>query len=269
MRNEAIKWEYGRGGYSLKVGTVTPLTLAMMSLSKENAQFTDDQMKSFARSGIDYLAAISGFKDRVAAKNVIDSSNAFVLNDYVEVKQKYLYKYISENSSGYYRQGRFQIGSIGYFQKMENEKARDELEGLVFIATQMGSRIANLAITMGSNYYVFCGTDQDTDSFSDYHCNNFGSVLMKIDLEPFADKIAKRLGARSYKVMKVNYANAKMLKTQLPFEITPESFSNLGSKDMQSFFETLSNGLYNTMFVYKTRMVSRRNRDAACIRNAL
>lgn len=224
---------------SLRVGTVTPLTLAMMSLSKENVELTDDQMKSFARNGIDYLARIAGFEDRVAAKNMIDSSSAFVVNDYVEVKQKYLYKYISENSADHYRQGRFQVGSIGYFQKMENEKARDELEGLVFIATQMGSRIANLAITMGSNYYVFCGTDQDTDSFSDYHCNNFGSVLMKIDLEPFADKIAKRLGARSYTIMKVNYANAKMLKTQLPFEITPESFSNLGSKDMQSFLKHL------------------------------
>jgi hypothetical protein len=45
MRNKTIKWEHGRGGYSLKVGTVTPLTLAMMSLSKENVEVTDDQMK--------------------------------------------------------------------------------------------------------------------------------------------------------------------------------------------------------------------------------
>src|SRR5690606_23965548 len=145
----------------------------------------------------------------------------------------------SELSAKYYSKGLFQVGSIGYFQKMENEKARDELEGLAFIATRMGNRIANLAITMGSNYYVFCGTDQDNDSLSDYHLKNFGSVLLKINLVPFIEKVAKRLGAKSYKVMKVKYSNAKMIKTELPIQMTPESFSNLSSNDMQSYLAHL------------------------------
>lgn len=235
-KKDTIKWEHGPGGYSLKAGGVTPLTLAMMSLAKEDVEFTDDQMRSFGKSVVDYLVSIAGFADRVAAKNVIDTSPAFELHDYVEITQQYLYKYVSESSAAYYRKGLFQVGSIGYFRKMENEKARDELEGLAFIATRMINRIANLAITMGSNYYVFCGTDQDSDSLSNYHLKNFGSVLLKIDLVPFAEKVAKRLGAKSYKVMKVKYANAKMIKTDLPIQITPESFSDLSSLDMQSYF---------------------------------
>ena len=238
-KTEAIKWEHGRNGFALKVDGVTPLTLAMMSLAKENAEFTDEQMRSFAKIGVDYLADITGFADRVAAKNVIDTAPAFELNDYSEVGQEYIYKYVSESASQYYTKGIFQVGSIGYFQKMENEKARDELEGLAFIATRMGNRIANLAVTMGLNYYVFCGTDQDNDSFSEYHRQNFGSVLLKIDLVPFAEKVAKRLAARSYKVMKVKYANAKMIKTEVPIQITPESFSTLGSNEMQAYLRHL------------------------------
>jgi hypothetical protein len=236
---DMIKWEYGPGGYSLKSHSVTPLTLAMMSLAKEDAEFTDDQLRSFAKGFVDYIASITGFADRVAAKNFIDKSPTYEVSDYAEVTQQYLYKYVSGDSASYYHKGSFQVGSIGYFQQMENEKARDELEGFAFITTRMGNRIANLAITMGLNFYVFCGTDQDNESLSDYHLKNFGSVLLKIDLIPFAEKVAKRLGARSYKVMKVKYANAKMVKTELPIQMTPESFSNLSSNDMQAFMEHL------------------------------
>jgi len=223
----------------LQSHSVKTVTLAMMSLAKENAEFTDEQLRSFAKAFVDYIASITGFADRVAAKNQIDNSPAFEVSDYAEVTQQYLYKYVSETSAEYYRKGIFQVGSIGYFKTMENEKARDELEGFAFITSRMGDRIANLAITMGSNFHVFCGTDQDNDSLSDYHTENFGKVLLKIDLMPFVEKVAKRLGAISYKVMKVKYANAKMIKTELPIQMTPESFSNLSSIDMQAYLRHL------------------------------
>lgn len=234
-----VKWEHGIGGFSLKVGKVTPLTLASMSLSKENVTYTEEQQKQFAKLIVDYLADSSGFQERIAAKNIIDQSPVFSINDFVDVQEKYLYKYVSEKSSEYYKKGRFQVGTVKYFQKMENDKARDELEGLAFIDTQLGNRIAYTAITTGLNYYIFCGTDQVTDSCSDYHIENFGSVLMKIELVPFVQKITKRLGALSYKIMKVKYGNAKLIRTELPFQMQPESFSNLGSADMQLYLRHL------------------------------
>tara|TARA_R110000850_G_scaffold26358_2_gene75576 strand:+ start:696 stop:1526 length:831 start_codon:yes stop_codon:yes gene_type:complete len=218
---------------------VTPLTIAAMTLSKENAELTDNQAKHFSKSVLDYLAGTMSIADKVVAKNVIDKSPPFELHEYVEIKQRYLYKYVSEASAEYYRKGMFQVGSIGYFKKMENEKARDELEGLSFIATKMGNRIANIAVTMGFNYYMFCGTDQNNDNLTDYHSRNFGPVLLKIDLLPFAEEVAKRLGAKSFRVMKVKYANAKLIKSKLPFQITPEQFSNLGCPNMQSYLQHL------------------------------
>jgi len=234
-KKSPIKWEFGPDGYSLKVDKVAPLTLRMMTLTKENSQLSDDQMRSFAKAGVDYVAAMKGFTNRVAALNVIDESPAFHVHDYVEITPRYLYKYVSEFSAALYKKGSFQVGSVGYFQKMENEKGRDELEGLAFIATRMGNRIASLVITMGSNYYVFCGTDQENDSLNGYHLRNFGSVLLKIELMPFVEKVAKRLGAKSFKVMKVKYANAKMVKSEMPIQMTPESFSNFSNIEMQSY----------------------------------
>jgi hypothetical protein len=235
----SIKWLHNKTGYALKVGSITPIILASLSLSKEDAVFTEEQQKQFAKSTVDYLAGAFGFRDRISAKNGIDNSPGFLIDDFVEAKPQYLYKYVSKKSSEYYKKGRFQVGTIKYFQTMENDKARDELEGLAFIDTKLGNRIANAAVTMGSNYYVFCGTNQADDTLDDYHVENFGSVLMKIELAPFAQKMAKRLGALSFTIMKVKYANAKLIRTQMPFQMQPELFSNLRSKEMQLYLQHL------------------------------
>lgn len=234
-----ISWHPGKGGYSLNLGSITPLTLASLSLSKEDVSFTEEQQKHFAKTTVDHLAAIFGFQDRIAAKNVIDKSPAFFIDDFDECKPKFLYKYISEKSSEYYKKGSFQVGTTKYFQKMENEKAKDELEGLAFIDTKIGNRIANAAVTMGSNYYIFCGTDQADDKLNDYHTENFGPVLMKIELVPFVEKIARRLGALSFTIIKVKYANAKLIGTELPIQLGPELFSNFSSDEMQLYLHHL------------------------------
>ncbi|MEX1238414.1 MAG: hypothetical protein WEB30_01805 [Cyclobacteriaceae bacterium] len=74
---------------------------------------------------------------------------------------------------------------------------------------------------------------------NDYHVESFSPVLIKIQLAPFAQKIAKRLGALSFTIMKVKYANAKLIRTELPFQVQPELFSNLSSKEMQSYLQHL------------------------------
>lgn len=235
----SIKWQHSIKGYALKVGEITPITLASLSLSKENAEFTEDQQKQFAKLTVDHLAGTFEFRDRIAAKNLIDSAPGFLIDDFVEAKPEYLYKYASVKSSEYFKKGRFQVGTAQYFQTMENDKARDELEGLAFVHTKLGNRIADAAVTMGSNYYIFCGTYQTNDRPNNYHLANFGSALMKIELSPFAQKMAKRLGAVSYTIMKIRYANAKLVRTELPFQMQPELFSDLSSKEMQLYLQHL------------------------------
>ena len=237
--NSKIKWKYVSRGFALNIENVTALTLASMSLGKENIAFTENDLKNFAKIQIDIISQMFEFRDTVLAKNNIDSSEIFEISDFKDYNQKYLYKYVNENSVKYYKKGLFQVGSVGYFQNMENENARDELEGLSFVSAKTGTRVANAAFTMGSNYYIFCATRQNNDLLSNYHIKNFGNVLMKIEIEPFAKKIAKRLGAVSYRIMNVNYSNAKTMKIHLPVELTPESISHFGSDGMQVFMRQL------------------------------
>lgn len=234
-----IKWKYSLRGYALNIQNVTALILGSLSLSKENILSGEKELKEFAKIYIDYTGDIFNFRDTTRAKNLIDSSKVFNIDDFEIQNQKYLYKYVSESSAKYYKRGLFQVGSVGYFQDMENEKARDELEGLAFISAETGNREVNAAISMGSNYYIFCGTYQDSDRQNKYHIENFGRVLMKIEVEPFAKKIAKRLGAISYKIMKVNYSNAKTIKIHLPIQLTPDSISDFGSMEMQIFMRQI------------------------------
>ncbi|MGK0448902.1 MAG: hypothetical protein ACJA2M_002703 [Polaribacter sp.] len=231
MKNNKTKWLQDNSGFTFCNGKTNAFTIKQHSLSKIDVDFSDEQLKSFSKSTIDYLAAMDGFQDRVSAKNTVDNAAIFDLDNFEDANPEFIYKYISESSLKYFQKGSFQVGSTGYFQKMENEKARDELEGLSFISTRTNERIINSTIEMGFNHYIFCATNQENNLISKYHKENFGPVLLKIRAKPFIEKIAKRLGATSYKIQNVIYSNAKLLKTNLDVNTTPENFSNLSSKE--------------------------------------
>lgn len=232
------KWK-ANDGFALIDGKITAATMASMSLTKADATLTELQQKQMAKGFLELIAGWNGLAGKIEVNNAIDEASPFSIDEFVETQENFLYKYISEGARTFYERGLFQVGSVNYFKIMENEKARDELEGLAIINTKMGSRTATCGVTMGANYYIFCSSRQTTDALSDYHVASFGPVLMKIELAPFAERMAKRLGAVSYKVMNVKYANAKLIHSELPFEMTPEACSDWNSSEMQQYLKHL------------------------------
>jgi len=231
-----VRWLTTEKGISLKWNKTNPLTLASFSLGKENVDFSEVDLKNYSKITIDFLSSIFNFENKIKPLNVIDESPVFNLRDFEILNPEYLYKYVSKNSASYYQKGIFQVGSTGYFRTMENLKARDELEGLAFVSCLTNNRVANSIIYLGFNHYIFCCTDQNNNELSEYHISNFGSVLLKIKTEPFLRKMAKRLGATSYKIIRVKYANAKLIQSQTSVDLTPELSSNFSSNQMQTLF---------------------------------
>lgn len=226
-----------KNGFEVKYNKLHLLTLIHLSLTKEDEMMEDLLLKEYAKAMYEFLSSIFNFNHRIANKNILDMAPHFTKEDFPEFNQKYLYKYVNDSTVEYYKKGSFQIGNTGYYQIMENEKARDEFEGVSFIVARTGKRMVPLTISMGNNYNVFCLTNQDSDSLNPYHVENFGSKLLKIEIGPFAKLMADCIGAKSYKIVNVRYANAKLLMTKVPFIITPQNLSNLRSNEVERLLQ--------------------------------
>lgn len=234
--SKAIKWDFkANEGYHLSGGQL-PITLLHTAMHQEGVEFNDDQLKDFAKAILTYSLQVNSSGEALIKRlNMIDSAPVFSAKDFTPFVDRYIYKYVDDSAIDFYREGKFQLGNILYYQEIENEKARDELEGLAFINTKMINRVVNSTVTAGYNYYIFCATE----SPSQYHVDNFGANLMRFEVLPFATKIAKRVKAESFKIMKVNYANAKIYASRLDLDTTPERMSKLGGADSNLYINHL------------------------------
>ena len=190
-------------GVILKLGKAHALKLIMMSLAKKGTEFNNEELKKFSKNVFNNISSEFIIKNKSLIESTIDQSEPVELDDFKELQPEYIYKYISLKSLSYITRGIFQVGSTGYFQKMQNEKARDILERIVFISTKTETGIINSSIEMGFNHFIFCATTQDNNELSQYHVDSFGPILLKIKAKPFLEKIAKRIGATSYSIQRV------------------------------------------------------------------
>ena len=142
-------------GCHLKSNYITHLTLSDLALMKEGKVVSDSILRQMSKITIDNLSDIFQFKNIKRLNEIIDNEIPFQLTDYKQFNNKYIYKYLSKDSLRYIEKGLFQLGSLDYYKKMENISARDELEGLSFIYTELNNRSIYSCISAGKNFRIF------------------------------------------------------------------------------------------------------------------
>lgn len=246
-------------GCHLKSNYITHLTLSDLALMKEGKVVSDSVLRQMSKITIDNLSDIFQFKNIKRLNEIIDNEIPFQLTDYKQFNNKYIYKYLSKDSLRYIEKGLFQLGSLDYYKKMENISARDELEGLSFIYTELNNRSIYSCISAGRNFRIFCCTEQSNDLPSNYHRNTFGNILLKIEAEPFIKIISEKIGAYAIHSYKVNYSNSKLLRSKLDINIEPTQISNFNSVEMQKYFHYLINQCNIPSIFTKSRYFSNEN----------
>jgi len=120
---------------------------------------------------------------------------------------KYVKKDVYEK---YIKKGNFQLGTIQYYQKVENPKIRDEYEGFSNLLIPVNQYNLCYTTFSGFEYLIFCGT---LTSNSVAHKDQFGEVQITIpNINSFANAIQKSIGAKSYVIGRVSYDNLKLFK---------------------------------------------------------
>ena len=117
--------------------------------------------------------------------------------------------------------GSFRLGSLHEYRVIENEKARDELEGIASVWLTAPNKEIKSVLIGGKNYYVFCMRSDipQGENFNKMQ-ENFGKKLYKISsAENFARNVQNEIGAIRFIVRKIKYSNSKVLHAKVSREL--------------------------------------------------
>lgn len=224
---------------------ISILTQVLM-VTKENVKITDEQKARMSNIVVDYLLKIGNLKhysqtdEKILVRNYFNSS-----------ANQPFYKYVSRQIyDDYLSRGSFRLGSIKYYQSVENDKIKDEYEGFTNLFIDYKNRQIMVSLFSGYNFAIFCGTsnfDSISNKFKTMN-NKFGDVILKINnIESFANLIKEIIGAKSYYCYEVKYSTKKVFSIDYndtyfnpamkdKFEITPNLFDLFYNN---SFFPSL------------------------------
>jgi hypothetical protein len=186
-----------------------------------------------------------------------------------EVKPEPFYKYVSENTWNYLKQGSFRFGTAEYYRRVENTGIRDEKEGFGHFHLQSGAKQLNVSLCAGNNCVVYCGTGKVDGPTDRLMRERFGPRRIRIDdLEGFAQRANKCLGSARFRIVDVIYRDIKSYTTELRgverfLEIAgrgnlrPSSLRKLNREFFTAFYEF---GLIAGVFVKPTRYSDERER---------
>ena len=204
MEQEFIKGK----GFKLIEGGISIMSLAEAHVKKGKKL---PNPLSFAINVLQLIRSLdpdNNTQDKVTLEN---NPRIFSIQDFKEIDDEYLFKYISEDSWRFYLKNSIRLGTISDYQTIENEQARDVFEGYTVINTQTKERDVYSTVIGGFNHYIFCTTDNGgkITPIPDME-DKFGKVLLRVSWKPLVEKICKLIGARSYKAHQVVYSNAKL-----------------------------------------------------------
>ena len=181
------------------------LILQLISMTKEKAQFNDDELKKMIEITSKYLNKVS---------RKIESPNE-LFGDLLTIKAlrdqpiRPFYKFVpQEIYDNYISKGSFQLGSLKYYRDIENESSKDRMEGFSNIIISTGERQIYTSLISGFDQYILCGTH--TLEESEYMADRFGGVILKINsIGSFADKVMKAIGASDWQLREITYSDFK------------------------------------------------------------
>jgi hypothetical protein len=166
---------------------------------------TPEQNTAFVDATSRYLAAVNNQPHNPIEHNLEIAPNALRL-----ATSEPFYKYVTDEVwNRFIRNGCFQLGSAQYYKAHENQNIRDELEGSSIFHIVDGIDQLNCALVSGLNCALFCGTGEpDLDGGRNMNFS-FGAKLIRIELAPFVNAIAKRIGAIRTSICDILYTDNK------------------------------------------------------------
>lgn len=199
-----MKIEHSENGMSVtKDGK--KLLLGFMSLGNEGEKLTNEERISMLDLVNKFQSDVRGLPYNPVTKLLEDEF------DY-SIKDERFYKYVSKDVyDRYVKKGVFQVGSISYYQAIENLNAKDSHEGSLNVYGLVNNHELFCSAFTGYNYYILCGTSL---TGSAQHNKQFGEVQLSIpDIKGFCRLIMREIGATSYFIGKVKYDNSRLFKS--------------------------------------------------------
>lgn len=130
---------------------------------------------------------------------------------------RYGFKFIHQDAyDQYITNGSFLVSSLERFRDWEGQgnPAGDRLEGYTYCGFRFGANKELLISTVsGFNCHVLSLT-RDLQNYGQMR-GPFGSVALRIELQPFAEGLADALGAKSFEIQLVKYADLKTYRDEL------------------------------------------------------
>jgi len=173
--------------------------------------------KSFVKNFIELLNNVGQIADpKKEVKEVIleNSIKIYDEEDFQPFNEPTVYQYVSSDIlDNYIKKGKFQLGHIIRYHEIENEKARDSLEGFSFLQINYKSQQVYRPLFAGYNFAIFCTTTINNTSGDKHRLmhKNFGDKLIEINnINSFAREISKAIGAKKAVIQKVKYSSAKL-----------------------------------------------------------
>ena len=224
MKNKG--WRY--------VGDGRSVILSCLSITKLNVALEDKETIALARRIQEYLDGI----EELASK-IYTVSRIFRLGDFSEYQSRYAYKFVTEATyKKHISQGSFLVSSLERFRRFElqGDIAGDRFEGAAHSFYNVGKRQLNVSTLSGfdCNIMSLAKNLSNAKRMKD----QFGPVVLQIDLRPFAKRLSEALGSEPPEVRLVRYADLKIYRNRLdladvegfPPNLTPRLAKSLREK---------------------------------------
>jgi hypothetical protein len=211
-----------------------------------------------------YDSRVNAFLDAVLPRASGDAKYAQALTrtDFPDLKAEPLYKYVSNATWEYIRQGSFQFGTAQYYRTTPNIDIQDQREGASSIHLASVNNQLNVTLTSGFNCAIFCGTAHIQGPDHDLMLSRFGRKRLKIEpVSKFLARVCKLTGSFRAHVFDVVYNDLKNYAVELE---GVERFNAItGGHDLtrgalrqinKAFFETFDEyGFMPSLFAKPTR----------------
>jgi len=212
-----------------------------ISVSEVSQDISEEQFLQLAKLYIEFECNKRGLK-KPLFNNTLKSINNINLSD----TNLSFSKYISvKDYEQFIKKGKWQLGSIEQYRKIENDNKRDELEGLSILNFNINNHLVTVNCTGGFNYLILCGSNI---SNSNYHKSKFGAVELKISsLNSFCNAIKKTINAKRFFIQNVQYNSLMFYNDSTKYAIKNFEVNKVISRELLELISL--NILYPSLFV--------------------
>jgi hypothetical protein len=194
---------------------------------------SDQQIFEFARSLTTYYRAI-GHDVAVPTKFGPPLTESLFIDRAGEPMRKYV---SAETWERHMSKGYFQLPNASFYRATSNAKIKDGNEGLTFAVFVWNLRAWHMLLESGANYGLFCGTGHAAGSTPVELVERFADVSLVIpDTRAFAERVQKRVGAKSFLVRDIVYSDAQTFRQLADFsemESALEAYPFIGSMPVE------------------------------------